>query len=222
MNSPPDESTLATSPSFIFSSPEGFALCRSIITARLGYDPHDYQLEGICKSLDGVDLLAITQTGSGKTGFLVMYLLVMHTLMQTPSPRKLPSHFRKDPAMIVVCPTKSLEQDMVSTIVSQGAGLSTRVINADSTDKARRRNLDIWAGVAEAVHVLLLAPEQLRTKDFEKLVNRNDYQQRVVAIGIDEAHLLDTWGKTFRTAYKSIGPSRMRFANNPVLIVLTA
>jgi hypothetical protein len=45
---------------FSFSSPEGYALCRSILKPLLPYDPHDHQLEGICKALDGVDVLALS------------------------------------------------------------------------------------------------------------------------------------------------------------------
>jgi len=37
---------------------------------RLEYEPHDWQVEGVCQSLDGVDLLAITPTGSGKNQLL--------------------------------------------------------------------------------------------------------------------------------------------------------
>ena len=32
-------------------------------------EAHDYQLEGICYALDGVDLVATMATGAGKTGF---------------------------------------------------------------------------------------------------------------------------------------------------------
>jgi hypothetical protein len=45
---------------YVFNSSEGYALCRDIL---LPYDPHDYQLEGICKALDGVDVLAVLPTG---------------------------------------------------------------------------------------------------------------------------------------------------------------
>ena len=31
-------------------------------------EPHDYQLEGICNALDGVDVVATMATGAGKTG----------------------------------------------------------------------------------------------------------------------------------------------------------
>ena len=88
--------------------------CRRLISNHLGYDPHDYQLEGVCAALDGMDVLAITPTGSGKTGFLVMYLLVMHAIMEDPalSPTCSP-RFRKEGAMVVVCPTKALQEDLV-------------------------------------------------------------------------------------------------------------
>jgi hypothetical protein len=40
------------------------------------HEPHDYQLDG-CPVMDGYDLLATTPTGSGKTGFLFMLMLVV-------------------------------------------------------------------------------------------------------------------------------------------------
>lgn len=63
---------------FSWRSPEGHALCRRILhDGPLKYDPHDYQIEGVYVSLDGVHLLAITPTGSGKTGFYTIYMLVI-------------------------------------------------------------------------------------------------------------------------------------------------
>lgn len=54
--------------SFRWSSPEGYRLARTILQPSLPFDPHDYQLEGVCKILDGYDLLAVIPTGAGKTG----------------------------------------------------------------------------------------------------------------------------------------------------------
>ncbi|KAI9060857.1 hypothetical protein FKP32DRAFT_1594954, partial [Trametes sanguinea] len=63
----------------------GHELCRHIIQEqRLGYSPHNYQLEGVCMTLHGIDLLAITPTGTGKTGYLVIYLKVMRAVMRNP------------------------------------------------------------------------------------------------------------------------------------------
>lgn len=40
---------------FLLSSCEGIHLCRSIISRHLLCHPHDVQIEGICKLLDGVE-----------------------------------------------------------------------------------------------------------------------------------------------------------------------
>jgi hypothetical protein len=99
-------------PPFVFSSSEGFALCRRILKEHLPYEPHDFQIEGICQLLDRVDLLAILATGTGKTGFLSMYMLVVLTIKKDPS--LCPSaKFPDNPCMLAICPTKYLEHQMV-------------------------------------------------------------------------------------------------------------
>jgi ATP-dependent helicase YprA (DUF1998 family) len=100
--------------SFTFSTPEGFALVRKILLAALPtFEPHTYQMEGICKVLDKVDLVAVTPTGSGKTGFLFLSIIVMIAIAGNPSLCPTVA-FPKDPAIVVVCPTNSIEQQMVS------------------------------------------------------------------------------------------------------------
>ncbi|KAH9910556.1 P-loop containing nucleoside triphosphate hydrolase protein [Epithele typhae] len=218
MNCTPIDSRATPSAVFAFNSTAGRALCRQIISARFGYDPHDYQLDGVTRALDGLDILAITPTGSGKTGFLTMYLVVMQAVME--QPLLLPSppsrHFQHRAAMVVVCPTIALQVDMATKFTA--CGLRPIVINKDALTTARPRNL--WDDVPDS-DVLLVAPEQLDKKGFERLVNNSAYKMRVVALGVDEAHLLNTWGKTFRPEFEKIGPTRMRF-NQPVVIALTA
>jgi len=70
---------------FVFSSPEGHALCRHILKEYLPYDPHNVQIEGFCKILDNIDLFAVLATGSGKTSFLSMYILVVLAIKKDPS-----------------------------------------------------------------------------------------------------------------------------------------
>ncbi|KAJ7097181.1 hypothetical protein B0H15DRAFT_825112 [Mycena belliarum] len=98
--------------SFTFSSPEGTTLVRKILLSALPtFEPHSYQMDGVCKVLDKIDLVAVTPTGSGKTGFLFLTILVMKAIAADPSlcPAVI---FPQDPAIVVVCPTNSIEQQM--------------------------------------------------------------------------------------------------------------
>jgi ATP-dependent helicase YprA (DUF1998 family) len=98
---------------FKFHSPEGFDLARKILLGALPhFEPHSYQMDGICKVLDGIDLVAVTPTGSGKTGYLFLTILIMIAIAKNPS-LCLTVKFPKDPAIVVVCPTNSIEQQMV-------------------------------------------------------------------------------------------------------------
>jgi superfamily II DNA or RNA helicase len=108
-------SNLLCAHSFRFYSPEGSILVHQILlTALPTFEPHIYQLEGVCKVLDKIDLVAVTPTGSGKTGFLFLTILVMIAIAANPS--LCPSvKFPRNPAVVVVCPTNSIEQQMVSS-----------------------------------------------------------------------------------------------------------
>ena len=76
---------MSSAPSgFEWSSPEGKTLARTLLRQHTPYDPHDYQLDGVCKCLDGVDLLAVIATGCGKTGYFAMYIFVQPALSRDP------------------------------------------------------------------------------------------------------------------------------------------
>jgi superfamily II DNA helicase RecQ len=96
-----------------YSTPAGFEHVRTILRARQPFEPHSWQIEGICSVLDNRDLLVTTPTGSGKTALFIMLMLVIHAISHEPNLALGPRKFPKDPAMIVVCPTKALEGDMV-------------------------------------------------------------------------------------------------------------
>ncbi|KAL1943189.1 hypothetical protein VTO73DRAFT_4264 [Trametes versicolor] len=176
------------------------------------YGPHDYQLEGVCKALDGIDILAVTPTGSGKTGFLIMYLIVMRVLMTRPERcANPPLHFKKNPAMVVAKKFAA-------------ARISSLVINKETTSQAMlaKPPFNIWDRAPD-VEMLLLSPEQLVSPSFEALLKDKTYQTRVVALGVDEVHLMNTWGQSFRREFEQIGLMRARFTvNHPCLIALTA
>lgn len=48
----------------------------------LKFEPHEYRIEGVLRSLDAVDLLAVIPTGGGKISFFFVYILVIQALAQ--------------------------------------------------------------------------------------------------------------------------------------------
>ncbi|KAF7800028.1 hypothetical protein EIP86_011271 [Pleurotus ostreatoroseus] len=214
MSSPPSE--------YRFSTPEGRNHARELLRELLPFDPHDYQLEGVTKSLDGVDLLAVLPTGGGKTGYLYMYMLIMKALNNDPTLCDPPKHVPKDPVMIAIYPTNVLEKEMESTF--KKFGLDALVINQETTAEAALRGENLWNKALEhkGPLILLLSPEQLTTKGFESLIRANHFMARICAYAIDEFHLLNSWGKGFRKSFQQIGFVRARLRQGTVLIGTTA
>jgi hypothetical protein len=100
---------------FKWNSTSGHELCRRILKdTTLKYEPHDWQIEGVCQSLDGINLLAITPTGSGKTSYYTMYLLVVLAVVKNrtlcPSAK-----FPANPCLIVICPNNLGYRPLLST-----------------------------------------------------------------------------------------------------------
>jgi hypothetical protein len=78
--------------------------CHQILKGtKLEYNLHDCQVECVCQNLDGINLLAIAPTGSGKTGYYAIYVLVVAVVE---NPLLCPtSKFLKNPCLTVICPT---------------------------------------------------------------------------------------------------------------------
>jgi replicative superfamily II helicase len=66
--------------------------------------------------LDGQDLLAILPTGAGKSGLFYMYMLVLISINNSPQliPQTLMYNVPKDPAMVIIYPTNTLQEEQVS------------------------------------------------------------------------------------------------------------
>ncbi|KAL1944891.1 hypothetical protein VTO73DRAFT_2511 [Trametes versicolor] len=208
--------------SFRFDSARGRALCREILALRFSYEPHDYQLDGVCGVLDGRDILAITPTGSGKTGFLSMYISVMMYFSENPSKHPLlpPAKVVRNPCLLVVSPTKALEYDM--EIQFSALDIKAVVINSDTVDHALRHGKDIWAAASSTASVILLGPEQLKSPGFRGLLETKGFSPRLVGLGVDEIHLLNSWGLEFRPVFRQIGDARVRVSEGTIVIATTA
>jgi hypothetical protein len=101
-------------------------------------------------------------------------------------------------------------------------GLQALVINSDTIQEARKRGEDLWKRAETGPSLLFMAPEQLISKGFNDLAKDDgEFAARLCAIAVDEAHLLNSWGRSWRQAFQQIGFVRARFPN-VVLIALTA
>ncbi|KAJ7301700.1 P-loop containing nucleoside triphosphate hydrolase protein [Mycena albidolilacea] len=194
---------------FKFYSAPGFKLAREILLEVLPhFDPHHYQIDGICKVLDGIDLVAVTQTGSGKTAYLFLSILVMIAISK--SPALCPAvKFPKDAAIVVVCPTNSIEQQMDENMAKLGVVAVT--INSETAAAARLRGEDLWIKARAGISMLIL-----------DLLAFEAFYDRVCALGVDEIHLLVSWGQSFRKAFQQIGFMRARLRPGIPIIGLTA
>ncbi|KII90032.1 hypothetical protein PLICRDRAFT_108348 [Plicaturopsis crispa FD-325 SS-3] len=207
----------AASGPFTFSSPAGYDLCRQILSKSLPFDPHDYQLEGICKALDGNNLVALTSTGSGKSGFFYMYMLVVLAITKNPS--LCPSvRFPEDPAMVIICPTNFLEEQMRM----HAMGLNALAINAVQIGKAQELGENLWEKARAGVSMILLSPEQLSSSDFERLLQDKKFWFRVCAMSVDEVHLMNTWGKGFRKHFHQVGFTKERLREIGLIVMLVS
>ncbi|KAJ3911355.1 P-loop containing nucleoside triphosphate hydrolase protein [Lentinula edodes] len=212
---------------FRFNSAAGHALISRIVCLYLPYTPHDYVLEGIGHVLDRTDLVAITPTGSGKTGYMAFTALVVREL--TLCPEKYPEtaqaiqNLPKNPLMLTICPTNYMEYQLEENLAKMS--LEVLIINEETTKEAHKKALpDLWRRAQDdtRVSVLLMSPEQLHSKGYEIALTNKSFYHRIYALAVDEVHLLLSWGKSFRQPFRQIGLARARLPDRVVLISLTA
>ncbi|KAF8173483.1 P-loop containing nucleoside triphosphate hydrolase protein [Pholiota molesta] len=204
---------------FKFSSPEGWHLCRRIIAQRLPYGPHDYQLSGITAVLDGIDMLAISATGSGKLAYIYMLMHIILGIVESPELCPM-AKFPKDPAILVIYPTTALEEDQEFKM--RELGLTAKAVNSVTKAEEDKNGANIWKLVESKISVILLSPKMLTSPGFGYLLESKTFQSRLCTIAVDEVHLLATWGDRFRPSFRQIGFMRPRFSRHIVMFALTA
>jgi len=102
------------------------------------------------------------------------------------------------------------------------AGLTTIAIHADTISATRKQNNDLFQVVKRDISMILVSPEQLRSKGFEKLIQCSVFVDRLCMMAVDEAHLMNTWGQSFRKDFQQIGWARARLASRVPMAAVTA
>ena len=162
-----------------------------------GYDAYKPGQEEIIDAvLMGKDVLAIMQTGAGKS---VCY--------QIPA-MLLPG------ITIVISPLISLMQDQVKAL--NGAGIHAGYINSSLTEVQISR---VYAKALEGAYkILYVAPERLESCEFTDFTERMD----ISMVTVDEAHCISQWGQDFRPSYLKIVDFIDHLPKRPVVNAFTA
>ena len=106
--------------------------------------------------------------------------------------------------------------------VMERFGLKGLVINSDTIHTAQLQGENLWEKAKTEPSLVFLAPEQLSSPGFNNLSKDDSkFASCVCMIAVDKAHLLNTWGASWRKAFRQIGWVRARFSD-VVLIAMTA
>jgi ATP-dependent DNA helicase RecQ len=136
------------------------------------------QEEVIAHILDGISVLTVMPTGSGKSLCFQIPALIRGGLT------------------LVVSPLVALMEDQVAALKLDGVAAET--INSS---RDRDTNVATWRRVVSgAVRLLYISPERLMT---ERMLAALQHVG-VVQIAIDEAHCISRWGPSFRPDYEAL------------------
>jgi len=178
-------------------------------------------------------------TGTGKTNTFICFMHVIQELSANPAicPEGVGGQFPANPVMLVICPTNTLEAEMVCSMLASlarcelmfnqeekmtASGLHARAVNRDTVQLAQKDNMNLYKEIVTGATIVLVSPEQLLTQRFEAAISDKDFAKRVCVMAVDEVHLLNTWGKSFRKSYLQVGWAWAHLKNAVPLIAMTA
>ena len=91
--------------------------------------------------------------------------------------------------------------------VMESYGLKGLVINSDTIHDAQLQGEDIWKKAETEPSIVFLSPEQLSSPGFGDLSKDDStFATRVCVIAVDEAHLLNSWGASWRKSFRQTLP----------------
>jgi superfamily II DNA helicase RecQ len=80
----------------------------------------------------------------------------------------------------------------------------------------------LWKTAQEEVAILCLLPEQLISKGFADLLVHKPFADRFCSLGVDEIHLLYSWGQLLQVSLQQIGHVRARCPDHVVMCAVSA
>jgi ATP-dependent DNA helicase RecQ len=197
------------------------------------------QYQVLASLLEKRDTVAILPTGYGKSLIFHLFPFVYDYINISTL-----SH-RHGCAALIVTPLNSLISDQTSILKKRGieaAVLTTTITSTEKhgkyesstsecesdeeeapetqsmrllTDEKTKQNID-----KENFKIIFAHPEAfISCKEGRRLLLSNSFQHRIVASVIDEAHLVEEWGREFRPDFSKLAQLGSIFPNAPFLIL---
>ncbi|EPQ58525.1 ATP-dependent DNA helicase [Gloeophyllum trabeum ATCC 11539] len=163
------------------------------------------QQKAIITTMDGRDVLVLMPTGGGKS---LCYQLP--AICQTGKTRGV---------TFVISPLLALMSDQVQSLMQKGID-----VVCFSSDQSDETNTEAWRKLTGKRKPALayVTPEKLESSDKMRDTMRRLYDNKELArFVIDEAHVISSWGRNFRTAYKHLDRLRRDYPDVPIM-ALTA
>ncbi|KAK7014661.1 P-loop containing nucleoside triphosphate hydrolase protein [Favolaschia claudopus] len=139
---------------------------------------YSYQEDIVLRVLDGQDVLCCVSTGGGKSAMFAVPIIVMREMARNPHLYPaLPTRVR--PVGIVITPTKGLAGNILEDL-----SVPAFTYCHETVTDARKNKLNL---------------------SWRQIVASDTFRANVVYGCIDEVHLVNEWGESFRPQFKHIG-----------------
>ncbi|WOO84796.1 ATP-dependent DNA helicase Q5 [Vanrija pseudolonga] len=180
------------------SATESHAALRRTLQKYWGHsDFRGPQLEICAYALRGCDLLVVAPTGLGKSVcFQVPAVTIEYGIT------------------IVVSPLLALMRDQVSSLQQKGID-AVQLNEKTSMEDVKEVKRQLSMGHPR-LRLLYVTPETLFSAKYQAEFDLAYHQRQIVRLVVDEAHVIDEWGSSFRPTYRRLGEFRLRYPTVPI------
>ncbi|KAK7031989.1 P-loop containing nucleoside triphosphate hydrolase protein [Favolaschia claudopus] len=165
---------------------------------------YSYQEDIILRVLDGQDVLCCVSTGGGKSAMFAVPIIVLREMIQNPHLYpSLPT--RAKPVGIVITPTKGLAWNIVYEL--EKLSVPAFAYCHETVTDARKNKRDLVKIIRECntYRVICVDPEHLHDKAWRSITASDTFRANAVYGCLDEVHLVNEWGASFRPLFKRVG-----------------
>ncbi|KAH6894808.1 P-loop containing nucleoside triphosphate hydrolase protein [Coprinopsis sp. MPI-PUGE-AT-0042] len=178
------------------------------VEERMGFKPCKFQLDAIEAQLLGKDVVVHAGTGMGKT-------------LIAAAPHYHPSAAGK--LTIMVSPLVTLQNEQVVTFAGMGVKAVAVNSNHEFCLKSKLILITHQALKGGVYQILLISPELLLSRRFiDEMLCDRAFTSCVLAVVVDEAHVVSHWGAGFRKKYGELRMIRAFLRRRTPMVTMSA